>query len=168
MAILYHELALIASGLAVLAVTWHGINPFGGLTFLVLYVMRVSAKLNLFLGVPVLNDEVMPAEIAYLRSYFSRGPVNGFFPVAMLFSVLMTVGFVDAAMDPAASTATMVGWVLVSALMGLAILEHAFMLVPLPIERLWRWSTRARGDTQVDTARMNPEIVADGAVPTRS
>ena len=168
MAILYHELALIVSGLAVLAVTWQGVNPFGGVTFLVLYLMRVSAKLNLFLGVPVLNDEVMPAEIAHLRTYFSRGPVNPFFPIAMMLAVLFTVGLVDSALDPATSTAFMVGWTLVSALMGLAILEHLFMLVPLPIERLWRWSTRARGDQPVDDTRVPQTIVANGVLTTRT
>ena len=75
-AILYHELALLATSGAVVAVTWQSANPFGALTFLVLWIMRVSAKLNLFLGVPVLNDEAMPQKIAYLRTYFRRGPVN--------------------------------------------------------------------------------------------
>lgn len=171
MAILYHELALIGSGVAVLAVTWHGVNPFGALTFLVLYVMRVSAKLNLFLGVPVLNDEIMPARIVHLRSYFSRGPVNALFPVAMLVAVLMLVGFVDAGMDPDAGPAFVVGWTLVASLLGLAVLEHLFMLVPLPIDRLWRWSTRVRGDMRGDMAkapdrRGAAEIAAERVVPT--
>jgi putative photosynthetic complex assembly protein 2 len=145
-AILYHEVALIVSGLAVVAVTWHGANQFGALTFLVLYVMRVSAKLNLFLGVPVLNDEIMPADIVHLRSYFRRGPVNAFFPIAMLLSVLMMVFFIDAAGDPDASFPSETGYTLVAALTALAILEHVFMLVQLPVEKLWRWSTRLRGD----------------------
>ena len=148
-AILYHEIALIASGLAVVAVTWHAANPFGALTFLVLYVMRVSAKLNLFLGVPVLNDEIMPADIVHLQSYFRRGYVNSFFPIAVLMSVLMMVGFVDAALAPDASYATETGYVLVATLTALAILEHVFMLVQLPIGQLWRWSTRWRGDRVV-------------------
>ena len=78
-AILYHEIALLASGAAVLAVTWGAANQVGALTFLVLWTMRLSAKLNLFLGVPVLNDEAMPRQIEHLRSYFLRGPVNAFF-----------------------------------------------------------------------------------------
>ena len=168
MAILYHELALIASGLAIVAVTWHGINQVGFWTFLVLYVMRISAKLNLFLGVPILNDETMPAEIAHLRSYFRRGPVNAFFPIAMMIATLMTVGFLDAATDPGTTTAAMVGWVLVSALMGLAILEHVFMLVPLPIDRLWRWSTRSRRDGSPATGLGTREIAVEAVLPTQS
>ncbi len=145
-AILYHEVALLASAAAVVAVTWQAPNQFGALTFLVLWIMRVSAKLNLFLGVPVLNDEVMPANIAYLRSYFRRGPVNGLFPICVLAAVLMMVGFINAAVDPQVSRASEVGYVLLLGLTGLALAEHVFMLVPLPIQRLWRWSTRARRD----------------------
>ena len=174
-AILYHEIALVASGAAVAAVTWQGPNQFGMLTFLVLWVMRISAKLNLFLGVPVLNDEMMPAEVAHLRSYFARGPVNAFFPIAVLLSVLLTAAFVSAAADPDASRATEIGYVLVAGLTMLAILEHLFMLVPLPLGRLWRWSTGARAASPVavescdeGARRELPHGEIRAALPTRS
>ena len=128
--------------------------------------MRVSAKLNLFLGVPVLNDEVMPDKIAHLRSYFRRGPVNPFFPLSVLVAVLMMVGFVDAAADPNASRATVVGYCLLLGLTGLALAEHLFMLVPLPIDRLWRWSTRRAPLPPVRAARH--EDAPPQIVPTRS
>ena len=163
-AILYHELALIASSAAIVAVTWQAPNQFGALTFLVLWIMRVSAKLNLFLGVPVLNDEAMPSEIAYLRTYFRRGPVNPFFPISMLVAVLMMVGFVDAAVDPEATRATTAGYALLLGLTGLALAEHVFMLVPLPIERLWRWSTRGPRDE----APARADAPAPRIVPTRT
>ncbi len=139
--ILYHEIALAASGLAVLAAGWGGPNQVGTLTFAVLWVMRVSAKLNLFLGVPVLNDGFMPAPIAYARSYFRRGPVNGFMPLAMGGAVLATCAIAAAALDPGAGPGRRVGGVLVATLLVLAIVEHVFMVVPLPIDRLWAWST---------------------------
>ncbi len=142
LSILYHEVALAACGLAVFAVDRGGPNQVGTLTFAVLWVMRVSAKLNLFLGVPVLNDGFMPAPIAYARSYFRRGPVNGLMPVAMLAAVLATYAIVVAALDPGAGPAGEAGGILVASLLVLAIIEHVFMVVPLPIERLWAWSTR--------------------------
>ena len=140
-AILYHEIALAVTGAAVLAVTWGGSNPFGALTFAVLWVMRISAKLNLFLGVPVLNDEVLPAPVMHLRTYFRRGPVNAFFPVALVCSVVLAIAFASLALDSGADRVTAAGYALVAAMVALAILEHAFMLIPLPINRLWRWST---------------------------
>ena len=143
--ILYHEIALAVSGLAVLAVDRGGPNQVGTLTFAVLWAMRVSAKLNLFLGVPVLNDGFMPTPIAYARSYFRRGPVNGFLPVAMGAAVLATCAIVATAVDPGAGPGEQVGGVLVASLLVLAIAEHLFMVVPLPVDRLWSWSTRRWG-----------------------
>ena len=40
------------------ALTWGGANQVGTWTFLVLWVMRLSAKLNVFLGVPNLTERV--------------------------------------------------------------------------------------------------------------
>lgn len=139
-AILYHELALIACGLAVLAATWHAPNQIGALTFLVLWVMRVSAKLNLFLGVPVLNDEVLPEPLTFLRSHFRQAPANAFFPVSVVASVLALSFMVNAAASAETGAATSIGLTLVATLLALAIVEHMFMLVPLPIARLWAWA----------------------------
>ncbi len=142
-AILWHELALAGTGLGVLAATWGQPNQVGALAYAVLWAMRVSSKLNLFFGVPNLNDSVMPAPIAHLRSYFRRAPVNGFFPVAVLLAVAAVGGMVLMAVDPAAVAANTAGYALVASLLGLAILEHLFMLVTLPFDKLWRWSTRS-------------------------
>ena len=152
-AILWHELALIAASAAVVAVTWQAPNQVGALTFLVLWIMRVSAKLNLFLGVPVLNDEAMPARIAHLRSYFRRGPVSWLFPICVLGAVLMVARFTEMAADPQASRPTVVGACLLVGLTALALAEHLFMLVPLPIDRLWRWSTGAPSGEPVSPSR---------------
>lgn len=141
-AILYHELALIGSGAAVAAVTFGGANQVGSLTFLILWVMRLSAKLNLFLGVPVLNDEVMPDHLTFLRSYFTRSTLNGLFPFAMALSILATGALVERAFAEQATPTTQTGSLLLAALLALAILEHGFMMVRLPVDALWRWSTR--------------------------
>ena len=82
----------------------------------------------------------------------------------MLVAVLMIVGFVDAAADPDATRATTAGYALLLGLTGLALAEHVFMLVPLPIERLWRWSTRASRDAAPDRADASPTRI----VPTRT
>ena len=65
--VLYHELALIASATAVIAVTWGGPNQVGTWTFLVLWAMRQSAKLNVFLGVRNLSEEFLPGSLALPR-----------------------------------------------------------------------------------------------------
>lgn len=169
-AILYHEIALLVTGAAVVAVTWRETNQVGALTFAVLWVMRISAKLNLFLGVPVLNDEVLPERLSWIRSYFRRGPVNDLFPLTFLGGVLIGCLLAVEAADPDATVATQVGNVLVASLMGLAILEHVFMVVPLPIDRLWRWSTGRRGRRRAASERARTtgaDLGRESVVPTQ-
>src|SRR5512139_1326052 len=50
-AVLYHEFALLVLAIAVLACVGDGANRTGLWTYLVLWAMRQSAKLNVFLGV---------------------------------------------------------------------------------------------------------------------
>ena len=65
--ILYHELAIVATALAVVAVTWGGANQVGTWTFLLLWAMRLSAKLNVFLGVPNLTEQFLPEHLRLSR-----------------------------------------------------------------------------------------------------
>ena len=60
----------------VLAVTFGAENQVGLWTYTALWVLRQSAKINLFLGVPVTNDELMPDAVQFLKTYFFRGPVS--------------------------------------------------------------------------------------------
>ena len=163
-AILYHEIALAVTGIALIGATWGAVNPFGGMTFAVLWAMRISAKVNLFLGVPVLNDGFLPAPVQFLRSHFRRGPVNVFFPVAVACSVGLAGTFVIFAIDPLAEQWIEVGYVLVAALVGLAVVEHVFMVVPLPIERLWQWTTQGR---RVPMGPIDRDRTLEKALPTR-
>jgi len=151
-AILYHELALVASGAAVVAVTWGGVNRVGAWTFAVLWVMRLSAKLNVFLGVPVPGESFLPEHLRYLGSFFSRRAMNALFPVSVTASTLVTAALVERALVPGASAFEIAGTSLVAALLGLAVLEHWFLVVPLPTEVLWRWGMRSRVEPQDDAS----------------
>jgi putative photosynthetic complex assembly protein 2 len=142
--LLHHELALIMLGLAVVAVTWNGANPTGLGCFLVFWVMRQSAKLNVFLGVRNLSESFLPPHLKYLQTYFKRASMNWLFPVSVAVStwlaVLLWQGATAQGITPFNATAlTFIG-----TLLSLAILEHWFMVLPLPFEALWRWGLRSR------------------------
>jgi putative photosynthetic complex assembly protein 2 len=49
------------------------------------------------------------------------------------------------AVEPGASAFAAVGFALMFALTALAIVEHAFMILPLPDTALWRWAMPAAG-----------------------
>jgi putative photosynthetic complex assembly protein 2 len=141
-AILYHEIAIIVAAAAVIALTWNGPNQFGCWTFMILWGMRVSAKLNLFLGVPNLGEQFLPHHLKYLKSFFNRRPLNFLFPVSVTSATVLAVLAVQRAMADAATSLDIAGYSLLGAMTSLAVLEHWFMVLPIPSETLWRWSMR--------------------------
>jgi putative photosynthetic complex assembly protein 2 len=142
-AILWHELAIIGMGLAIVAITWQQPNQIGTWTFLVLWVMRTSAKLNLFLGVRNLSEEFLPAHLKYLQSFFRRRAMNLLFPFAVTAATVVAALMVAAATDPATPAPLSAGLMLVTTMLGAAILEHWLLVLPLPATALWKWAMRA-------------------------
>jgi putative photosynthetic complex assembly protein 2 len=144
---LYHEIAVLLLAAVVAALAWRHANPFGLATFVVLWWMHQSARLNVFLGVSNLNAEFLPDHLDHIRGFFTRRPMNLLFPVSVTAS---TVGAVLLFQQAAASADNFSahGFILVGTLMVLAILEHWFLVLPLPAARmwngLWQWSLGLR------------------------
>jgi putative photosynthetic complex assembly protein 2 len=143
-AVLHHELALVVLALAVLAVTWGAPNQTAWWTFVVLWTMRQSAKLNVFLGVRNLNEGFLPPHLKYLQTYFTRKAMNGLFPVSVAVATMVAVPVWRAVGAPTASAFDVASLALIGSLLGLAILEHWFLVLPLPSEELWKWGLRSR------------------------
>ncbi len=142
--ILYHELALIVLGAMVWLMTKDGVNAIGFWTYLVLWAMRQSAKLNVYFGVRNLNEEFLPHHLKYLQTYFRRRPMNAFLPVSVLVSLVVVVPIWQSAVIAPTGGFEAIGMALVATLLSLAILEHLFLVIPLPFEALWRWGLRSR------------------------
>jgi len=142
-AILYHELMLLACGAAVVALTWNGSNPIGLWTFATLWVLRQSSKINLFLGVPVTNDELMPEAVKFLKTYFVRKSVGSFYPMSVTAATAVLVIMIQRIIEVAVTPFEVVSLTLVSTLFALGVLEHWFMLLPLPAITLWGWGVRS-------------------------
>ncbi len=142
--ILYHELALIVLGAMVWLMTKDGVNAIGFWTYLVLWAMRQSAKLNVYFGVRNLNEEFLPHHLKYLQTYFRRRPMNAFLPVSVVVSLIVVVPIWQSAVVAPTGGVESVGMALVATLLSLAILEHLFLVIPLPFEALWRWGLRSR------------------------
>jgi putative photosynthetic complex assembly protein 2 len=164
--ILFHELQLLALGAAVALVTLDGPNRVGLWTYLILWTMRLSAKLNLFLGVPFLHDDWLPAHLRYLRSYFKVRPMNLLFPVAVSAATIVAFVLVHAALGADATPADATGRLLLASLLALAVLEHWFMVLPLPVAALWsKFRARQavpRHSSKKPTAVVFPTPTANG------
>jgi len=146
-AVLWHELAILVVGVAILVVTWDAPNQVGTGTYLVLWIMRTSAKLNLFFGVRNLNEAFLPAHLAYLESFFRRRPMNAFFPFSVSAASCFLLMLVNFASSPVANSVQVVGATLVGTLLALAIVEHLMLVLPLDTTALWRWAIRKRQST---------------------
>ena len=134
----HHELLLVFALLVIITLTRDADNTFGLWTYLVLFTARISAKLNLFYGVPRINTEFVPQPLEQLKSYFTKGPITVAFPIGVTFLSITAACFAERLMM--AETAPFIaGFTLLTALAALAALEHWLMVVPLPDAKLWRW-----------------------------
>jgi putative photosynthetic complex assembly protein 2 len=145
---LYHELAIVASAVLMFWMTRDSVNQVGTWTFTVLWWMRWSAKLNLFFGVPNLNEEWLPEHIRFLTSYLSKRPMNLFFPVSVSVSTVVMCLLVVSALDLSTASYVGVALMLAATLLALAILEHWFLVLPLADAALWNWALDARDPAQ--------------------
>ena len=78
---LHHEFSAILGALALLALTYGQPNRLALWTYLLLWWMHQSAKLNAFFGVPNLGEDMLPDHLAYLASFMRRRPMNPVLPV---------------------------------------------------------------------------------------
>ncbi|AWB20216.1 photosynthetic complex assembly protein 2 [Methylobacterium currus] len=141
---LWHEAAIILGFVAIAWLTAGSPNRMALWTYLVLWGMNLSARLNLFLGVRNLNAEFLPEHLRYLGSFFRRAPMNALFPVAMILATGFLLVLLHPAVTESASAFKRSGHTMMATLMALAILEHGFLMLPLPSAALWGWGLPAR------------------------
>lgn len=166
--LIHHELAILATAALVLLLTWDQPNQAGLWTFLVLWGMKTSAKLNVFLGARNLSVEFLPDHLKYLALYFRRRSMNGLFPVTMAVSVAIGAILLHAAFRDGATPFAITGHLLVATLLGLAIVEHVFLFLPFPADALWRWGLRSRRNEGSETSAAQAKANADAPRKTLS
>jgi putative photosynthetic complex assembly protein 2 len=138
-------------------------------TYLVLWGMRQSAKVNVFLGVRNLGESFLPEHLKYLGTYFQRRPMNVLFP----FSVTLGTGAAalvwwQLLVDGGGSPFQRAGLALTGTMLALGALEHWLLVLPLPTEALWRWGLRSHaGQDKPQPARIvvQPPVPPGGSSP---
>lgn len=152
-AILWHEFAIIAGALLIAAATWGGANQVGFWTFVAFWVMRQSAKLNVYLGVRNLAEAFLPDHLRYLETFFRRRRMNALLPFSLLAGGIATWMLIQHAMVPGATPHDVTGFTLLAALVCLGVVEHVFMVMPVPADALWRWGLASRTAKSENVAR---------------
>lgn len=136
--LMYHELLLVGTLLVLVVICSSQPNIFGVWTYAILYFARISAKLNLFFGVPRINTEFVPRPLQHLKSYFTQGPVTMAFPAGVTLLSFAVACFAERWIA-STTTAQAAGFALLTSMAALAAIEHWLMVVPLPDAKLWRW-----------------------------
>ncbi|TPG52883.1 putative photosynthetic complex assembly protein PuhE [Sphingomonas glacialis] len=139
--VIHHEVAIAATALLLFALTWRQPNQSAPLTFLLLFGLRLSAKFNLYLGVPNLSDEVFPAHLAYLKSYFRKRAGNALLPVSVIGSGALAWWAWSVAEAAPAESGAAVTATLLAGLSALGLVEHLFLVLPLRDAKLWQWAS---------------------------
>ena len=143
---IYHELAIVLTALALLGLTWNAENRVGLWTFVVLWLMRWSAKLNIFLGVKNLHTEFWPEHLSYLESFARVRSMNALFPWSVAAAVLALAGFGWIAASAGDDALARIGAMLLATLVALAALEHCLLMLNVRDDLLWRPAMRSGRD----------------------
>ena len=163
---LYHELAIIVAAVAVCWLTLGGVNQIGMWTFMVLWWMHQSAKLNVFFGVRNLNEEFLPEHLEFLKGFLNKKSMNLLFPFSVTISTIITALLVVAAMADTATAFERAGYTFLGVLMALAILEHWMLVLPMPTAALWSPGLKSRGERQPFEAEVVVGFLGAGKTTT--
>lgn len=141
-AIIHHELLLAGHALLLWGFSAGAPNEAAAMTFALLWVMRLSAKLVVFFGAPNVSDEFLPRHLQYLGTYFSkrRNPVCAL--PALAFVLFLTVSIGTSALGATTEGYDWTIRVLLACLAGLALFEHVALIAPIPDSALWAWAAR--------------------------
>lgn len=149
-AIAYSEMALIAATLLLVLASQGAANTVGMWTFVVLFAARITAKINVYLGVPNINEEFLPSPVRHLSSHFRKSPMNGFFPWSVTLLTFALACWIERIVDAGPGTVEAAGFALLAALTALALFEHWMMVLPLPDAALWSWALPRTTSAPID------------------
>ncbi|MEO1487987.1 MAG: putative photosynthetic complex assembly protein PuhE [Pseudomonadota bacterium] len=142
--VIHHEVALALTALLLISLSWNAPNQIGATVFVLLFGLRLCAKINMFIGVPNSTAEMLPPHLGYLKSYFGRNRMTWLLTgsIAAISAIALWFGSLAAAAP--LGSAEMVGASLLTTLCMLGALEHLFLALPFRDGMLWGWALPRR------------------------
>lgn len=138
--VMHHELLIALHAMAILALSVGAGNQVAAATFLLLWAMRVSSKLVIFLGAPNVAAHFLPEHLRYLTSYFKTSRVTPWFGVFALMVTVTAGGLLYQGLAMPAGSFAAIGYLLLAGLACLAVFEHVALVMPMPDGALWSWA----------------------------
>lgn len=144
--VMHHEVALALTALLLISLSWDVPNQIGATVFVLMFAMRLISKINLFVGVPNSTAEMLPEQLAYLKSYFGPNRMTLLLAASVAGIAAATVWFASLALAAPVGSAEMVGASLLTTLALLGVLEHLFLALPFRDGMLWGWAMPKRAE----------------------
>jgi len=136
-ACLWHELVIPVLGVVLWIVAGSGVHLWSLWIYLTFWVLHEVARVNVLAGVPHPFAELLPDHLDHLEPYLEARRPGWLLPTTLV-AHLVALGFLVTAALSAVGTPGLLGWVSIAALVALGWLEHLVLLLPIPLERLWR------------------------------
>ncbi|MCL9999031.1 MAG: putative photosynthetic complex assembly protein PuhE [Erythrobacter sp.] len=138
--VMHHEVALAVTALLLISLSWNAPNQIGATVFVLMFGMRLISKINLFVGVPNSTSEMLPDQLAYLKTYFGPSRMTLLLVASLAGIAAATAWFAQVALAAPVGSAEMVGASLLTTLALLGVLEHLFLALPFRDGMLWGWA----------------------------
>jgi len=152
--VMHHELLIAAHAVLIVGLSLGAANQMAAATFVLLWGMRLSTKMLIFLGAPNASDTFLPEHLKYLSSYFNRTRVTPYYPIFIALTGGVTAALFYFGFSSPQGSFEATCYLLLGTLSFLAVFEHLALIIPLQDERLWTWAIRKRPDA-------NPKAQAD-------
>ena len=160
---LYHEIAIISVAIIVLSLTWGQVNQIGTWTYMLLWLMQTSAKLNVFLGVRNVSEEFLPAHMSYMKSFLRKKNMNVLFPFSITLLTVLFVFFVQQGINAEPSSFQSFHYFLLSAIVAMAVLEHWLLVLPISSTALWNWWLKLRDSKNTESGDFTNRLLSIGS-----
>ncbi len=138
--IAHHEYALV---MMLTSLAFLDTNIGSGMaikTFALLWVLRLGAKLTMFSGAPELSTNMMPERLTYMTTYFRHDRISAAFWLSLGFCGVFFAAGLYALLNVNYEVTIQAQVIMLTTLVGLAIVEHLFMVLPVPDSKLWSWA----------------------------
>ena len=143
-AMAWHEIGLALSALGLIWMSRDAPNQVGAMAFTLLLGMRLSSKLAIFLGVPNLSTDILPPQLAYLKTYFGPRRLGAELYLAIAGCVALAAWLGSLALAAPSGSGEAAAASLLFALATLGALEHLFLALPFRDGMLWGWALPSR------------------------
>lgn len=150
---IYHELLAALTALLLVGLTWGQPNRWGLWVYLAMWLMHLSAKLNVFFGVRNFRIDFLPPHLHHLDALLNKRSSNPLLPVSVLLATSVALLLLYRAIMPTAVPTQTVGSLLVATMLALGMLEHLLLVLPVPVA-IWGWGVRPLADDTADERRV--------------